>query len=139
VTLRGIPAGDAFVRGDAAQLDRALTNLVANAIRHTPEGGSVTIAVSCARDRAEIRVSDECGGIPESDLGRVFDVGFRGESARPPHDDGTAGAGLGLAIARGVIEAHHGAVSVTNDGCGCTFRLAVPFDARTRRADAPRS
>ncbi|HEY2173505.1 MAG TPA: HAMP domain-containing sensor histidine kinase [Mycobacteriales bacterium] len=134
VTLRGTPAGTAFVRGDAAQLDRAVTNLVANAIRHTPDGGTVTIAVSRARDCAEISVSDECGGIPESDLARVFDVGFRGESARPPHDDGSAGAGLGLAIVRGVIEAHHGAVSVANHGCGCTFRLAVPFDAHSRRA-----
>ncbi len=127
VTLRGTPAGSAFVRGDAAQLDRAVTNLVANAIRHTATGGAVTICVDLAQQDARVSVSDECGGIPEADLPRVFDVGFRGESARTPHDDGTAGAGLGLAIARGIVEAHHGTVAVANHGAGCTFRLALPL------------
>lgn len=126
VTLLGTPAGAAVVRGDGAQLDRALTNLVANAIRHTPDDGTVTIAVGLALDEAEVTVTDQCGRIPQADLTRLFDVGFRGESARTPHDDGTPGAGLGLAITRGIVEAHHGTIAVTNRADGCTFRLALP-------------
>jgi signal transduction histidine kinase len=126
VRLVGTPAGAALVRGDGAQLDRALTNLVANAIRHTPDEGTVTVAVSLGPEEAEITVSDQCGRIPEPTLSRVFDVAFRGESARTPHDDGAAGAGLGLAISRGIVEAHHGALAVANHLDGCTFRLALP-------------
>ena len=64
-------------------------------------------------------VADECGGIPPGDLPRVFDVAFRGESARTP--DPSGGAGLGLSIARGIVEAHSGQISVRNTGPGCQF------------------
>jgi signal transduction histidine kinase len=132
VSLVGAPAGAAFVQGDVAQLDRALTNLLANAIRHTPDDGTVTVtvAVEHGADEVEITVSDQCGRIPDPNLVRVFDVGFRGESARSLHDDGTAGAGLGLAIARGIVEAHHGVIAVANHVDGCTFRLALPAARR---------
>jgi signal transduction histidine kinase len=130
VRLTGTPAGGARVRGDGPQLDRAITNLVANAIRHTREGGAVEVDVRTAGDAAEISVRDECGGIAESDLPRLFDVGYRGEAARPPHDDGTAGAGLGLAITRGIVEAHGGTVGVENTAPGCEFRISLPLDRR---------
>jgi signal transduction histidine kinase len=70
-----------------------------------------------------VTVSDACGGIPEQDLPRVFDVAFRGEAARSPG----GGAGLGLAIARGIVEAHSGEISVTNEGPGCTFVVRLPI------------
>jgi signal transduction histidine kinase len=75
-------------------------------------------------------VRDECGGIPDEHLDRVFDVGFRGEEARTPHDDlQPAGAGLGLAIARGIVEAHEGTVDVVNRLGGCEFRVRLPATA----------
>jgi signal transduction histidine kinase len=69
-------------------------------------------------------VSDACGGIPPGDLSRVFDVAFRGESARTPGPQ--EGAGLGLSIARGIVEAHSGQIAVRNAGPGCQFLIRLP-------------
>jgi signal transduction histidine kinase len=113
------------VRGNASELDRALSNLAANAIRHTPEGGRVEIVVDATPAQVEIAVADRCGGIPAEVLPRVFDVGYRASPARTPVADGS-GAGLGLAIARGVVEAHGGAITVENTEVGCRFRLRLP-------------
>jgi signal transduction histidine kinase len=126
VTLSATLAGAVVARGNADELTRALTNLVANAIRHTPAGGRVDVRLerSSAGD-AEISVSDECGGIADDVLPRVFDVGYRGTSARTPGADG-GGGGLGLAITRGVVEAHSGAATVENTEVGCRFRLRLP-------------
>jgi hypothetical protein len=81
---------------------------------------------------AAVCVSDACGGIPLEDLPRVFDVAFRGESARTPGPDG--GGGLGLSIARGIVEAHSGQIAVRNAGPGCQFLVRLPL---ARRATAP--
>ncbi|MEU4537488.1 HAMP domain-containing sensor histidine kinase [Streptosporangium sp. NPDC023825] len=116
------------VQADAAQLSRALRNLVVNAIRHTPGDGAVVVHVSAEDDTACLSVADGCGGIPADDLPRVFDVAFRGETARTPGVDG-AGAGLGLAIARGIVEAHEGAIGVVNSGPGCRFEIRLPLSA----------
>jgi signal transduction histidine kinase len=127
VRLSGSVDGASAVVGNGSELNRALTNLVANAIRHTPGGGSVDVRVQRTRGLVEVLVRDECGGIPDSHLGRVFDVGFRGETARTPHGElHPAGAGLGLAITRGIVEAHDGTVEVTNTGGGCEFRIRLP-------------
>ncbi len=69
-------------------------------------------------------VSDACGGIAVADLARVFEVGFRGETARSPDD--TSGAGLGLAIAQGIVDAHDGGIEVVNAGAGCRFVVRLP-------------
>ena len=69
-------------------------------------------------------VADGCGGIPEADLASVFDTAWRGSAARTPGADG--GAGLGLAIVRGIVEAHQGQVSVVNVGDGCRFEIRLP-------------
>ncbi len=116
------------VQADAAQLSRALRNLVVNAIRHTPGDGAVVVRASVEDDTACLSVADGCGGIPVDDLPRVFDVAFRGETARTPGADG-AGAGLGLAIARGIVEAHEGAIGVVNSGPGCRFEIRLPLSA----------
>ena len=105
-----------------------MLNLVANAVRHTPADGTVQIV--CDRDpsgRPYVTVSDACGGIPESDLPRVFDPGYRGEESRTPGTE--VGAGLGLAIAQGIVEAHAGQVSVRNEGPGCVFTVLLPQPA----------
>ena len=71
-----------------------------------------------------LTVADGCGGIPEADLPSVFDLAWRGTAARTPGADG--GAGLGLAIVRGIVEAHQGQVSVVNAGEGCRFEIRLP-------------
>jgi signal transduction histidine kinase len=127
VQLRGSVTGTASVAGSGPELNRALTNLVANAIRHTRAEGLVDVRVSVATDAlAEVVVRDECGGIPTEQLDRVFDVGFRGEAARTPHARDYTGAGLGLAITRGIVEAHDGTVDVENAPGGCRFRMRLP-------------
>lgn len=108
----------------AREISRALTNLVINAIQHTPTGGMVRVRTSALPDQVVVAVSDGCGGIPPADLARVFEPGWRGSSARTPGDEG--GSGLGLAVVRGVVEAHHGQVSVANVEGGCRFEVRLP-------------
>jgi signal transduction histidine kinase len=115
----------------APELSRALSNLLHNAIRHTPAGGSVRVDAGVSNGTAFVAVQDECGGIPAADLDRVFDPAFRGEPARTPARDGSLGAGLGLTIARGLVEAHHGRISVANAGPGCRFVVALPSGSVT--------
>ncbi len=112
------------VRVDARELSRALTNLVANAIRHTPSDGAVRVEASERDGHAVLAVVDACGGIPEDDLDRVFEVAWRGTAARTPEP--LVGAGLGLAIVRGIVEAHSGEVDVRNVVGGCRFEVRLP-------------
>src|SRR5258708_7835266 len=124
VSLDGKAAGQLTVRADPRELSRALTNLLANAIRHTPPGGCVHVEARHENGDALLAVADGCGGIPEADLPRVFDLAWRGTDARSPAPD--SGAGLGLAIVRGVAEAHQGSVRVVNAGAGCCFEMRLP-------------
>jgi signal transduction histidine kinase len=73
-------------------------------------------------------VADGCGGIPEADLARVFDLAWRAAAARTPDADG--GAGLGLTIVRGIVEAHSGQVRAVNAGAGCRFEVRLPASAQ---------
>lgn len=107
------------------EVARVLRNLLDNAIQHTPSDGSVWVETGMDGAEAYFSVSDQCGGIPEAVLARVFDLAFRGEPARSPGADG--GAGLGLAIARGIVEAHHGEITVRNEGLGCRFTVRLPL------------
>jgi signal transduction histidine kinase len=104
---------------------RVLRNILDNAVQHTPNDGAVWVEAGVDGVDAYVTVADECGGIPEPVLDRVFDAAFRGEPARTPGMDG--GAGLGLAIARGIVEAHHGEITVRNDGPGCRFTVRLPL------------
>jgi signal transduction histidine kinase len=122
-SVRGLP-----VLVDADEFGRALRNLVTNAIRHTPSDGLVEIKGGVQQDMACVSVVDTCGGIPAEALPRVFDVGFRGEPARTPGVDNNAG--LGLSIARGIVEAHAGQIAVQNVPHGCQFVIRLPL-ART--------
>ncbi|MDQ3615454.1 MAG: HAMP domain-containing histidine kinase [Actinomycetota bacterium] len=116
--------GSARVRGDAGELSRVLTNLVMNAVRHTPADGTVEVQMRRVADWVELSVHDECGGISEEDLPRVFDVGWRGSNARTP--SAYSGAGLGLAIVKGIVEGHQGTVTVASDRAGCRFSVRLP-------------
>jgi signal transduction histidine kinase len=113
-----------FVRADAREMSRALTNLVVNAVRHTPSDGTVRVGAAAHDGYAVLTVTDACGGIPEAHLPRLFDVAWRGNNARTP--DPYAGAGLGLAIVRGIVEAHAGEVDVRNTTGGCQFEVRLP-------------
>jgi signal transduction histidine kinase len=124
VRLAGRAAGQLTVRADPRELSRALTNLLANAIRHTPPGGSVYVEARPELEGVLLTVADGCGGIPEQDLPHVFELAWRGTDARSPEPG--SGAGLGLAIVRGVAEAHHGSVRVVNTADGCRFELRLP-------------
>jgi signal transduction histidine kinase len=125
VRLTGAAASGMAVLIDPAEFGRAVRNLVTNAIRHTAPDGTIEVVGTIQAGRACVSVSDECGGIPMGDLPRVFDVAFRGESARTP--DPSGGAGLGLSIARGIVEAHSGKISVRNTGPGCQFLISLPL------------
>lgn len=115
------------------ELTRVVRNVLSNAVRHTPARGAVQLSAGTSGSRAWLDVRDECGGIPEADLPRVFDAGFRGSAARTPGEH--SGAGLGLAIAKALVEAQQGRISIVNEGAGCRVRIELPL--ATRAAVAP--
>lgn len=119
-----LPVGErTLVTGDLRLLERALDNLIENALRHTPEGGEITVGVHPAKDRIEVRVSDSGRGIEPEDLERVFDRFYRGA----PGDASEIGSGLGLAIVKRIVELHGSIVeanSVPGRGATFAFRLS---------------
>jgi signal transduction histidine kinase len=112
---------EAPVEVDVRQMTRVVSNLLTNAIRHTPPGGSVKIVGSQDPLHVSLSVEDECGGIPSEDLPRLFELAFQGSAARTP--DLESGAGFGLAIASGIVDAHSGSIEAENVGHGCRFAV----------------
>ncbi|GAA2489219.1 HAMP domain-containing sensor histidine kinase [Streptomyces gobitricini] len=110
------------VEVDGREMTRVLANLLVNAIRRTTPDGTVAVAAERRAEEVVVSVTDGCGGIPEDDLPRVFDTGWRGTAARTP----PGGAGLGLAIVRGIVEAHQGHTGVHNVQGGCRFEVTLP-------------
>ncbi len=109
---------------DSQKIERALINLLSNAIRHTPPNGRVEVKAHRVDQRVCIQVIDTGEGIAPNDLPYVFDRFYRGDQSR---SRATGGAGLGLAIAKGIIEAHHGTIRVQSEiGRGTTFDIALP-------------
>jgi signal transduction histidine kinase len=130
VALRAsVPDEPVRVIGSDRALVRALSNLVANAIAHTPAGGTVELALGADEDGAFARVDDTGVGIDEADLPRVFDVAYRGSNGRVPRNDPSlpSGSGLGLAIAAGLVQAHHGTLSAHNLDTGARFEVRLPL------------
>ncbi|WP_156725696.1 sensor histidine kinase [Streptomyces apocyni] len=114
------------VEVDSGEMSRVLGNLLINAIRRTPADGTVAVGAHRSDDGVVLSVTDGCGGIPDEDLPRVFDTGWRGTHARTP----PAGAGLGLAIVQGIVEAHQGRAAVRNVAGGCCFEVTLPAAGR---------
>lgn len=112
---------------DARRIRQVLGNLVDNALRHTPAGGSVTLTVQQIDDRVEVTVADTGEGIPADALGRVFDRFARVDEHR---NRGAGGTGLGLAIVAALVEAHGGDVNVDSTLAeGTSFQVSLPTQA----------
>jgi two-component system OmpR family sensor kinase/two-component system sensor histidine kinase BaeS len=122
-----IEIGDGLptIMGDAGRLDQVLSNLVANAVRHTPDGGRVVLQADPTPDGVRICVRDTGEGIPEEDLAYVFDRFWKGDRSRTR--TGGAGSGLGLAIVRQLIQSHNGVIRVESEkGAGTAFTIELP-------------
>ncbi len=109
---------------DETRIRQVISNLVENALTHTPNGGSVGVEIFGDNDNVKILVSDSGTGISEADLPRIFDQFYRADQSR---NRATGGAGLGLTIVKRLVEAHGGEISVTSDAdSGTTFRVLLP-------------
>ena len=123
------------VIGDAIRLQQVLVNLLTNAIKFTPEDGTVRVCVRAADDTAEIHVIDNGLGLRESALAHVFEPFWQAD--RSCSTSGPRGVGLGLSIARQLVLAHGGTIHASSPGVGlgCTFTVRLPLAAATTAAD----
>ncbi|MCH8507748.1 MAG: HAMP domain-containing histidine kinase [Phycisphaerales bacterium] len=119
---------DAEIYGEPQLLRTMLENLVRNAIRFTPKGGRVTMRVTVEEGRGVLSVTDEGPGIPESEIGSLFERFKQGTNQRPAQAGRDAGHGLGLSIAQGIAELHGGRIRANNlEVGGCVFRVCLPL------------
>ncbi|MFJ9117055.1 ATP-binding protein [Streptomyces sp. NPDC102394] len=124
VEVRTDVDGDPWLDADPVRMRQALGNLVSNALRHTPAGGTVTVAARRDGDDAVFTVTDTGSGIAAEDLPHVFERFWRAEKSRSRR---TGGSGLGLAIVRHLIAAHGGTATAQSEpGRGATFTLRLP-------------
>lgn len=124
------------VRMDTPRVGRVLRNLVQNAIRHTPADGSVSVSVRDAGEAVEVHVSDTGEGIAPGELERVFERSYRSDHSRARAN---GGAGLGLAIARGIVEAHGGRIwAQSQPGQGAEFVFTLPKSGPRREPEPAR-
>jgi signal transduction histidine kinase len=121
--------------GSGREMERVVQNLMVNAVRHTQPGRSVQVRGGGDPKAAWLSITDGCGGIPVEELSRVFEVGFRGTTSRSPEAAPLSpGAGLGLAIVRGLVAAQDGTVAVRNVHQGCCFTVSLPAVALVPQA-----
>ncbi len=132
IALRVEPAPDLpTITGDVGRLDQVLSNLMANALRHTSAGGTITLQAKPTPDGIRIVVRDTGEGIPAEDLPYIFDRFWRGDRSRSRASG--AGSGLGLAIARQLVQIHNGHISVESEpGQGTTFTIELPTREKTQ-------
>lgn len=126
VTLSTRVGGTVRLWADRQRLAQVLGNLLDNALRHTPAGGNVSLAVARVADEVVFTVADDGDGIAGEHLPHVFERFYRADSAR---DRGRGGSGIGLAIVKALTEAHGGHINVVSrgPGTGTTFRVSVPI------------
>jgi two-component system sensor histidine kinase KdpD len=129
-----VPADLPLVPFDAISVEQVLVNLLDNALEYTPTGSPIEVTASQIPEGIAVEVSDRGPGLPVGAEQRVFEKFFR---AHPPGDHGRRGIGLGLAISRGIIEAHHGTITADNrSGGGARFRFTVPLEGTPPVVDA---
>jgi two-component system, OmpR family, sensor histidine kinase KdpD len=130
-----LPADLPLARADATQMERVFLNLLDNAARVSPPGRPVRVTGGAGRDHVTVRVTDEGPGVPPAQADAIFEPFFRGRARGERGPSGGAGAGLGLAICRGFVEANGGRLLLQRavNGSGASFALSLPAD----RPDAP--
>ena len=125
--------GDGEVYANALLFDRALSNLLDNALRFTPDGGKITIAAETKPDRTELAIEDTGCGIPPQHLPRIFDRFYRADSSRS-----SQGTGLGLALVKSITDLHGGSVEVASEvNRGTTVTLTFPAKPMDDPAGGP--
>ncbi len=133
------PEESLLIMGDPNRLNSVMSNLLSNAIKFTDPGGQIGVAVSWDDDEAIVSVSDNGPGIPEDELPRVFEHLFRGRAAVRDPNNPIEGTGLGLALAKTVIEQHGGRLWVeSEEGRGSTFHFALPREATPKTGSLKR-
>ena len=127
-----VPDGLPPVLFDYVEIDQVISNLIENAVKYTPLGTEICVSARAAGDRVEVEVADRGPGIPEAAIPRLFDAFFRAS------DSGRAlGSGLGLAVAKGLVEAHGGGIRVENrEGGGARFVFTLPVPATETESPA---
>jgi two-component system OmpR family sensor kinase len=134
-TISVAGTASAIVSGDPHQLRQVLANLTRNALVHTPAGSPIELAVAQNGQEASMSVRDHGPGLPVDSQGNLFDRFWRAEGGR---ERGKAGAGLGLAIVRGVVDAHGGRITAQNaPGGGALFVVQLPTSASAPPASTP--
>lgn len=124
IAINGDAVAPTMVAADGASLSRAIRNVVLNGILYSAHGSTVSIAVSSTAGAAVVEVRDGCGGIPEADLPRILTAGWQKDTGRTKSR--YSGAGVGLSIVHGIVQAHGGTLEVANMDGGCRFLLRIP-------------
>jgi signal transduction histidine kinase len=129
-----VPADLPLIQADHRSMEEVFTNLICNAINYSPDGGEVRISAIPHRDYLEILVRDQGIGIEAEEISKIFDKFYR---VKNPKTRQVIGTGLGLALVKGLIEAHRGSVEVESEvGVGTTFRIKLPTVVGAKGADA---
>jgi len=116
------------VRGNVLRLGQAISNLVSNAVKYTPDKGNIQVSVASEGGQVVVTVEDDGIGIPQDDLPYIFDKFYRVES---PETEGIVGSGLGLSMVKTIAEKHQGRIWAESDlGLGSTFSVVLPVGAR---------
>ena len=125
VALQAEPFPEVVVDADGVRLHELFANLLDNAVKYTPARGRITISCEITEREAHVHIADTGVGIPEDELGKIFDRFYRVDPSRSRE---TGGSGLGLSIARWIAEAHRGRIEVQSaPGAGSTFTVALPL------------
>lgn len=124
--IRKYPKEQVYAEIDQDKITQVLDNTISNALKYSPEGGTVTIRLSVQNEELEVAISDQGVGIPKSSIHRIFDRFYRVDRARSRQVGGT---GLGLAIAKEMVQAHGGKIWATStDGKGTTVHFTLPYN-----------
>lgn len=131
------PSGDIYVFADERRICQVFANLLINAAKYTPDGGSIRLAVRSANDQVIISVQDSGIGISPENITRIFELFHRITPVPLDENDKQSGSGIGLAVAKSIIEAHGGSISAASDGLtmGSTFTVSLPRLERKQLRD----